>query len=69
MLKFSEESRLGKDVYKRQELTLDAVYSSNMVLQRKEPITITGTGKSGNTVSVNFNGADEMCIRDSLIIP
>ena len=41
------------------ELTLDAVYSSNMVLQRKEPITITGTGKSGNTVSVNFNGADE----------
>ncbi len=30
-----------------------------MVLQRKEPITITGTGKSGNTVSVNFNGADE----------
>lgn len=41
------------------ELTLNAVYSSNMVLQRKEPITITGTGKSGNTVSVNFNGADE----------
>ena len=41
------------------ELTLDEVYSSNMVLQRKEPITITGTGKSGNTVSVNFNGADE----------
>lgn len=41
------------------ELTLDAVYSSNIVLQRKEPITITGTGKSGNTVSVNFNGADE----------
>lgn len=41
------------------ELILDAVYSSNMVLQRKEPITITGTGKSGNTVSVNFNGADE----------
>lgn len=41
------------------ELTLDAVYSSNMVLQRKEPITITGTGKSWNTVSVNFNGADE----------
>lgn len=41
------------------ELTLDAVYSSNVVLQRKEPITITGTGKSGNTVSVNFNGADE----------
>ena len=41
------------------ELTLDAVYSSNMVLQRKEPITITGTGKSGDTVSVNFNGADE----------
>lgn len=41
------------------ELTLDAVYSSNMVLQRKEPITITGTGKSGNTLSVNFNGADE----------
>ena len=38
---------------------MDAVYSSNMVLQRKEPITITGTGKSGNTVSVNFNGADE----------
>jgi len=30
-----------------------------MVLQRKEPITITGTGKSGNTVSENFNGADE----------
>lgn len=41
------------------ELTLNAVYSSNMVLQRKEPITITGTGKSGNTVSVNFNGADK----------
>ncbi len=41
------------------ELTLNAVYSSNMVLQRKEPITITGTGKSGNMVSVNFNGADE----------
>lgn len=41
------------------ELTLNAVYSSNMVLQRKKPITITGTGKSGNTVSVNFNGADE----------
>ena len=41
------------------ELTLNAVYSSNMVLQRKEPITITGTGKSGNTVSVNFNGVDE----------
>ena len=41
------------------ELTLDAVYYSNMVLQRKETITITGTGKSGNTVSVNFNGADE----------
>lgn len=41
------------------ELTLNPVYSSNMVLQRKEPITITGTGKSGNTVSVNFNGADE----------
>lgn len=41
------------------ELTLNAVYSSNMILQRKEPITITGTGKSGNTVSVNFNGADE----------
>ena len=41
------------------ELTLDEVYSSNMVLQRKEPITITGTGKSGNTVSVNFNVADE----------
>lgn len=41
------------------ELTLNAVYSSNMVIQRKEPITITGTGKSGNTVSVNFNGADE----------
>ena len=41
------------------ELTLDAVYSSNMVLQRGEPITITGTGKSGNTVTVNFNGADK----------
>ncbi len=42
-----------------QELTLDAVYSSNMVLQRGKPITITGTGKSGNTVEVKFNGAEE----------
>lgn len=36
--------------------TVDGVYSDNMVFQRGEEITITGTGKSGDTISVSFNG-------------
>lgn len=36
--------------------TVDSVYTDNMVFQRGETMTITGTGKSGDTISVAFNG-------------
>ncbi len=38
------------------KLTVDSVYSSNMIFQRNKPITISGTAVSGNTVEVKFNG-------------
>ena len=38
------------------ELKLDPVFSSNMVLQQKKPITFFGTADKGDTVSVEFNG-------------
>ena len=41
------------------ELTLMRCTPQTWYSREKNSITITGTGKSGNTVSVNFNGADE----------
>lgn len=37
-------------------LALDNIYSSDMIFQRSKPILISGTGTSGNKVTVTFNG-------------
>lgn len=40
------------------ELALDTMFTSNMVLQRNKPVNIWGTGISGKTVNVSFNGSE-----------
>ena len=40
------------------ELTVDEIFTSDMIFQRNKPIKVSGTGISGRTVTVSFNGEE-----------
>ncbi|UCF35462.1 MAG: hypothetical protein JSU96_11485 [Acidobacteriota bacterium] len=39
------------------EITLPAIFSDNMVLQRDQPIPVWGTGSPGDQIRVELNGS------------
>lgn len=45
-------------------LNIDAIFSSNMVLQREKPITLFGTANRESDISITFNGKNYSAIND-----
>lgn len=53
---------LTKEVNTGGKLYLEAVYGDNMILQRNEPINISGTAPTGSTVTVSFAGKETSAV-------
>lgn len=47
------------------QLTLSPIYTDHMVIQRDQPIVISGTGKAGKKVEVVFMGQNKSTLTDS----
>lgn len=55
---------LTKEVNTGGRLYLEAVYGDNMILQRDEPINISGTAPTGTTVTVSFAGKETSAVAE-----
>lgn len=55
---------LTKEVNTGGRLYLEAVYGDNMILQRNEPINVSGTAPTGSTVTVSFAGKETSAVAE-----